>query len=528
MPIMFIMAILFTVLGTASLSAEDEEPNPCAPDINNKPPEACHVWDSEICKWVYSHEFYQDACGNDTCDPAMEGAYPYTNACGDGVCDVEQEGAYPYHTICGTGSCDPEDEGFADYIDEDACGNPLCDEAPEGQGCCNGVTYLYSEQKCCDDGTLAPADDPCGCEEDRQADPCGCGLAECCDDGTILESGQVCCTPLGGGQTTATPEAECCGDVASIQLVDSNGRNSSGTKLEIVSSSSETVQATATSEDKTFTGSCPKWTLNGSNEKQGPEVSYDIQGASPFNVAFLAAVDPKISTISAGGQSVTVSAYHSGSESISIDMSEINKVKSKLNSILGLFLKKTEFVGPVGTVSFTNQWKECSSNNLAYWTFELDAGADPLIGGEFRVPFGPNVVIPAWMQEYVSAGFYVDFSGGLKLVGKLSREECGDITGSVPIGGNISGAIGAQALLFSEDIIGLEVNGSTSVTGIGDIIVNPADGIILKKTTVDWNGLDATVTIEAIWGLVEIDKNWNIVDGQRIYGPTDIQLYQAN
>lgn len=55
----------------------------------------------------------QDACGNDVCDPAMVGEYPYTDACGTGTCDAAMDGEYPI---------DCDGDGIGDVcLPEDCC-----------------------------------------------------------------------------------------------------------------------------------------------------------------------------------------------------------------------------------------------------------------------------------------------------------------------------------------------------------------------------------------------------------------------
>ncbi|MBC2601987.1 Ig-like domain-containing protein [Puniceicoccus vermicola] len=116
----------------------------------------------------------QDECGNNVCDPADVGTYPYTSACGIGTCDSSLDGDYPYNDACGNGVCHEDMEGeyplssydcdgdgvldtCVDDMYEDACGNLTCDSSLDGE-------FPLDAYDCDSDGELDSCE-PCGSVE---------------------------------------------------------------------------------------------------------------------------------------------------------------------------------------------------------------------------------------------------------------------------------------------------------------------------------------------------------------------------
>ncbi|MGE9291792.1 MAG: hypothetical protein ACQKBT_12410 [Puniceicoccales bacterium] len=72
-----------------------------------------------------------NACGDNVCDPADVGTYPYVDACGNGTCDSEMEGAYPVTAY----DCDNDNE-------LDSC--EPCLEITGGSYLLEGTSQSYS------------------------------------------------------------------------------------------------------------------------------------------------------------------------------------------------------------------------------------------------------------------------------------------------------------------------------------------------------------------------------------------------
>lgn len=76
----------------------------------------------------------KDACGNHVCDPEMVGKYP------DSAYDCNGDG---------------EKDTCPGDMYTDACGNTVCEEPPEDQGCCGDETF-DSSTECCVGGVIEP------------------------------------------------------------------------------------------------------------------------------------------------------------------------------------------------------------------------------------------------------------------------------------------------------------------------------------------------------------------------------------
>ena len=311
-----------------------------------------------------------------------------------------------------------------------------------------------------------------------------------------------------------------------IDIWDSDKRHAKDGKLEIANQLFESVtgEALFESEDIILPSDFPVWTLNGSDEKIGQIVTYNIFN-NPLDAAllFLPSVKPKRSTIMCEDLKVVVAAYPSDKRTITVKGNKLDPFKYRLEQILSLVLSDIDIDTPKGVISFANQWEECPSSNLAYWTYDLAAGFDPVVGIHGRFPFGPLASIPGWIKKYVEIGFFLEFNGKLTAKGQISRDNYGNTSGSAPLAGKIGGDLGFKVLLADKDFVSMEATGGTSITGSGNIAVE--SGIILKDARVDWDGITANVTIEMLWGLVSSDKEWTIVGAKKIWGPKDLILW---
>ena len=233
-------------------------------------------------------------------------------------------------------------------------------------------------------------------------------------------------------------------------------------------------------------------------------------------------LQPKISTVECEGHTVQVSAYSSDSVSITLNLQEINKIKYKIDQAVGMVLPGVSFEGPSGSLTFENAWEECPTSHKAYWTFDFEAGLDPVFGANVKVPIGPAP--PRWITKWVEASIYVKFSGKATIKGKMVRNNYGVVTGSIPMEGKVNGELGVSCLLLGPKVLSFIANGGTGITATGNFAVDTT-GVYMKEAKVAWDGINAKVTIIAAWGIIEIDRTWEIAPPKKIIGPKDFTLY---
>jgi hypothetical protein len=317
--------------------------------------------------------------------------------------------------------------------------------------------------------------------------------------------------------------------VKSIDVWDSENRHAAGGCLQVVPTSliGEIISGKAIVEPiNESLSEFPIWQQDGSTPEIGLTASYYAYSSSLSSMLnFLPAAISRDTVINCMEKEVVINAYPGDKRSVKLDCSEINELATKIDTAVGMVLRDFAFDGPKGVVSFENQWKECPSSNLAYWTFDAQFGLDPVFGCHAKIPFGPGAAIPGWLKKWVDASFFVEFEGKSTLMGSKTRNECGEFDGIAKLTGEVSGELGVNILVFTEDFIRVDVTGGTGITGEGEIAVSEAQGIILKNTTVTWDGITAKVSVRMSYGYVEFDKEWHIADAKVIYGPTDVLLH---
>ena len=145
-----------------------------------------------------------------------------------------------------------------------------------------------------------------------------------------------------------------------------------------------------------------------------------------------------------------------------------------------------------------------------------------MFGAHATIPIGPAP--PPWITKWLDASFYVKFSGKATFKGKLSRNEYGVIAGSIPMKGTVSGALGATVLVFKPKILKFDANGGTGIAASGNAVAN-STGVYVEGAKVDWDGIKAKVNIEAVWGLIEVDREWELAESKTILGPATFTLF---
>lgn len=206
------------------------------------------------------------------------------------------------------------------------------------------------------------------------------------------------------------------------------------------------------------------------------------------------------------------------------------KVKSQLREALANKKQQLEYafdkvlsplVGPTTKweffktkLYFNGKWAE-HTDHRAFYKYEATLKLDPLVKGEFQIPFGPTAAIPPWIKrwatDYIGDFYlYLKFSGELSLMGRWGRSDPDHHQATVSGEGKLGVKVGGNLFLMKRGALNLDVNGGTfvSVEAKAPVARKPAVEYDLK-----WGGIEVEITVEAAWGMVEYKRKWRPVEG---------------
>lgn len=315
------------------------------------------------------------------------------------------------------------------------------------------------------------------------------------------------------------------------ELKCSHGRkpNAGSGLLEVVpSEAGDTISLTG--KPATTCGKPVKWSISGflTAEKHGASTSFVAQRwvhRALSGVAWAANVAPHSFRVGAATEcglqtcDYTIRAYPGDKFALSINGKEWANMKSKIDyvveTILSAYLVNPQFEYLVGKGEVSAAWEEDRNSHLAFYAWKTSIGFDPLIGGKVRLPFGPGAGIPQWLKKYGDTYLFVEFAGGVSIVGEWGRTGPKSISGSIKSTGYIRGKIGGSMFLVSKSAISLEVAGSSGIA----VEAAPDDDSFEKPAVVaefKWEGLKAEITVVGCRGILEFKREFIVCDAQTI------------
>ncbi len=165
-------------------------------------------------------------------------------------------------------------------------------------------------------------------------------------------------------------------------------------------------------------------------------------------------------------------------------------------------------------IFFTGKWAE-HTDHRAFYKYEATLKLDPIIKGEFTIPFGPTSAIPPWIKKWSTdligdLYLYLKFIGELSLQGRWGRSGPDEHEATASGEGKISVKVGGNLFLMKRGALNLDVNGGTFISA-------EAKAAVARKPAIEydlkWGGLEIELTIEAAWGMVEYKRKWKAIDG---------------
>jgi hypothetical protein len=398
-----------------------------------------------------------------------------------------------------------------------AVGNAVSFSANVDQTCFNGVSYHWT------------FGDPAGSSSDS-ASPSFTYTNQGTFTATVVAKCTGCESAAGSDSVQITVTNNC---VLKIRD-ETHGRGSVNGVLEVANSlpSSLGDQITASVQQAGGGSSSPvNWTVtdsDGTVNINKNAVSVQFKASPPAIQVPILVVDivPDVYTVTedcGNGSSGTVTAYSDVKNGIDIDMAKFGDMADQINLVLGLALGggMGAIDKPNGKASFENQWKECPTSNKAYWTYKVSAGLNPLIGANYTQYFGPSAFVPSWLQDYVVGGFFAKIEGSINLNGVISSDECNVFQGGIELTGKVGLSIGARA--YAAGIVDITIKGGAEIVASGKLVYQQK--AIHAQGQIGWSGITASVSVKALAGWVQFNREWVVYAGNDKWLDGDTVLY---
>lgn len=169
----------------------------------------------------------------------------------------------------------------------------------------------------------------------------------------------------------------------------------------------------------------------------------------------------------------------------------------------------------LGSIEFSEHWKEDPKSNLASCESTVTGSFDPLFGAKLPpVQIYPPGLIPAPLQQWLKAGVYVSAEGGVGFEVELNWNYWPDKNENeyekteVSLEGSVTGELSLNLFVVSEDVVDAEVSGSTGFKAYGKFVAGTPPAV---EFGVKWTGLEAAVKIKAAWGWVEFNRTYPLI-----------------
>ncbi|HLZ49790.1 MAG TPA: hypothetical protein VKP61_03500 [Candidatus Acidoferrum sp.] len=215
---------------------------------------------------------------------------------------------------------------------------------------------------------------------------------------------------------------------------------------------------------------------------------------------------------------VEIRAYPPDKLSGKIDFEEVRKKIKKVLEHLPIEKEekiKLERGWFVGSIEYSQQWKEYKKSARAFCETTVAGSFDPFLGFKLGpVPIYPLNVVPAPLQHWLKAGVYFTIEGGLSFTVEVAFNYEPEQNKSkyekteVSLFGMIKGKLSINLYLVSEDVLSAEVAGGTGLRTGAKFIAKQDPEIELFF---QWTGIVATVTFKAAGGIFEYNRAYPLV-----------------
>ncbi len=269
----------------------------------------------------------------------------------------------------------------------------------------------------------------------------------------------------------------------------------------------------------------PDWLLDGGQAKRGRAVYYNVPGAAASSSQWylpLSLPTTHYASAGAAGQRASVVVYPDIKREIKVMgtdfLDKIHEAQVAMTVAVAALraspiqIDPPELVGPSGMLTFAHQWKECPTANTVSLAFDLNSQFDPLLGVKMKVGYG--FVFPPPLTRYLIARVYVEAFAKLKARGTVSRNECGQFSGTVAV--EVEGGLAAGVEAVAGAAFEAAVYGESKLSGSGELAPGP-DDLGLNNVQVASPGLNGKITIKALGGWLEYEHEIPILSGSTIY-----------
>lgn len=172
-----------------------------------------------------------------------------------------------------------------------------------------------------------------------------------------------------------------------------------------------------------------------------------------------------------------------------------------------------KFVG-----KFDGKWEEHASSHRAFYKYSASIEAK-ILEASLTIPFGPTAAIPPsikkWATDWIGDFYiYLKFDGSISLTGEWARKGPDEHKATINAKGKLGATLGASIFLMKKGALNVDINGST---GFKAKVSAPIEKHPTLEFDLECEGLEAEITIEAVWGMVEYKKRFGLIEGGSVF-----------
>ena len=280
----------------------------------------------------------------------------------------------------------------------------------------------------------------------------------------------------------------------------------------------------------------PHWIFDGEDPQTGRNVQYNVPSYSGRRPVYLGGITPNTHIAQCEQGTFTLRVYPEEKDELRLTDNVLQGL-SFLTDILDAFnaglsavqfgLSGTiEMISPKGKINLSNQWKEVSGTNIVGYAYDIQAMADPLAGIRARIRYG--FAPPRALADLVHAYVYLGFEVKMILRGTLSRNERGQLSGSLLSNSETPVQVGFDAK--AGKIAEIALTAESKIVGNDRLFLrtDPAPAAFVVRSGLDFTGVRGKISVKILNGIIEFQHEMTVIDGSPILRDKDFVIYEMS
>lgn len=272
------------------------------------------------------------------------------------------------------------------------------------------------------------------------------------------------------------------------------------------------------------------WSVGGALTKEGKGTAFDFKAKaseiSKWSIFTLQSASPLIyraegKACAGGPQMYEIRAYPPGKVGAKIDPAKIidgilsilkympipeEEIEDELNKWIKQWCQ--------GAIEYEGSWKEEDGSWKVYYEKGWIGSFDPLFGLSYKGPVYPMTLVPGFLAKWIKAGLFYEVALSTNVHCTITakywpydgKDEWDEY--NVSGGGNAKGSLSLELKLAGSEIAECAISGDA---GLGVEVFSEKSAKAEIKFKFKFDGLTCNATLKALWGLVEIQREFQIL-----------------